>query len=375
MAKDYYEVLGLDRSASAEDIKKAYRKLAIKYHPDKNPDDKEAEEKFKEISAAYEVLSDENKRRQYDQYGHDAYTRGHRQSSDFHDPFDIFSQVFGGSIFDNFFGGGAAGGAGRGRSSARAGADLRYDLAIDFEDAIFGLDRSIEVPRAETCDRCHGEGAEPGTSRQTCPHCQGAGQITMAQGFFSIRQPCPHCQGAGTVINKPCAKCQGEGRVQIRKKIQIHIPAGVDTGSRLRVAGEGEAGVRGGPAGDLFVVIHVKKHSVFRRDGNDLLCDVPIPFHVAALGGKVRVPTVSGAAEIKIPPGCQTGTVFRLRGKGVPSLRGRGRGDEHVKVVVEVPTNLNSAQKAKLKEFADACDDKVHPKIQAFLKRAKKFFS
>lgn len=371
MANDYYETLGVGRSATQDDIKKAYRKLAIKYHPDKNPGDKEAEESFKEVSAAYEVLSDEQKRRKYDQFGHEAYTRSGRGGGETVDPFDIFAQFFGGSGFDSFFGGGSS----RQQSGPQPGADLRYNLQIDFEDAVFGADREIEIPRAETCSRCSGSGCEEGTSRRSCTSCHGTGQVTMAQGFFSIRQRCPNCRGTGEVIETPCRQCNGEGRVQKKKRIQIRIPAGVDTGSRLRVAGEGEAGRRGGPCGDLYVVMHVREHDVFERDGEDLFCEVPLAFHLAALGGKIQVPTVGGPAELKIPAGTQSGTVFRLRGKGIPSLRGYGRGDEHVRVVIEVPTNLNGAQKEKLQEFGDSCDERVHPKLRAFLKKAKRFFS
>ncbi len=370
MAKDYYETLGVDRSASADDIKRAYRKLALKYHPDKNPGDKEAEEQFKEVSASYEVLSDDDKRRLYDRYGHDAYTRGHRGSAETVDPFDIFSQFFGGG-FESFFGGGSS----RRQTGPRPGADLRYDLEIAFEEAVFGADRHIEVPRSETCSRCEGQGCEPGTSRRQCGTCHGTGQVTMAQGFFSIRQRCPQCGGAGEQIDTPCRQCRGEGVVKKRKRIQIHIPAGVRTGSRLRVGGEGEAGRRGGPQGDLYVVLHVREHDLFQRDDDDLFCEVPIPFTVAALGGTLKVPTIGGAAELKIPPGTQSGTVFRLRGKGVPSLQGYGRGDQHVRVAVEIPTNLTSAQRKQLQEFAEMCDDRVHPRLRDFLDKAKRFFS
>ncbi len=371
MARDYYEILGVNRSASAEEIKKAYRKLALKFHPDKNPGDHEAEEKFKEASAAYEVLSDDGKRRQYDQFGHDAFTqRGRGGGAQHGDPFDIFSQVFGGSIFDNFFGG-----SGRSQTGPQKGSDLRYDIQVPFEDAVFGADRKIEIPRAETCTRCSGSGCEPGTSRHTCQHCRGTGQTTMAQGFFSVRQPCPYCQGTGEKIEKPCSDCRGEGRVQVRKQIQIHIPAGVDTGSRLRVSGEGEGGVRGGPQGDLYVVIHVKDHELFERDGNDVFCEVPVPFTTAALGGKIKVPTLSGTAELTIPAGTQNASVLRLRGKGIPSLRGYGRGDQHVRILVEIPTKLTPAQREKLEDFASSCDQKAYPRLGDFLKKASKFFA
>lgn len=372
MAKDYYEILGVPRSATQDEIKKAYRKLAVKYHPDKNPDSTEAEDKFKEVSEAYEVLGEPGKRKQYDQFGHDAFVnrRGGGQGPSV-DPFDIFSQVFGGSMFDSFFGG-AGGGA---RPRTQRGADLRYDMEVDFEDAVFGTDTTVQIPRAETCSTCSGNGAAPGTSAKTCPHCRGTGQVTMAQGFFSVRQTCPYCRGQGETVDSPCATCGGEGRVQKRKRIQIHIPAGVDTGSRLRVPGEGEAGPRGAPSGDLYVVIHVRPHDLFRRDGSDVHCDIPIPFTRAALGGPVKIPTLSGTAEIKVPAGTQHGTVFRLRGKGVPSVRGGGRGDQHVHVVVEVPTKLNAEQRSKLEEFERAASEDTYPKLKKFLKNAKRFFS
>jgi molecular chaperone DnaJ len=372
MSRDYYELLEVDRGATPEQIKKAYRKLAVKYHPDKNAGDKGAEEKFKEVSAAYEILSDPQKRQQYDQYGHDAFTRGRRSGGSTGDPFDIFSQVFGGSIFDSFFSGG---GGGRNPNGPQPGNDLRYDLQIDFEEAVFGVDKHIQIPRAEKCDRCHGDGCEPGTSKHSCSHCQGTGQVTMAQGFFSVRQACPYCHGNGEQIDSPCRQCHGEGRVQRRKKIQVHIPAGVDTGSRLRVSGEGEVGVRGGPHGDLFVVIHVKDHDLFIRDENDVHCTIPVPFTTAALGGKVKVPTLSGTAEIKLAPGTQNDTVLRLRGKGIPSLRGYGRGDQHVRIQVEVPTNLSASQRTKLEDFATSCNEDSYPILGKFMQKAKKFFS
>lgn len=373
MAKDYYDILGVSRSATQDEIKKAYRKLAVKYHPDKNPGDKEAEDKFKEVSEAYEVLGDEDKRKQYDQFGHDAFTnkQGAPGGGPAGDPFDIFSQVFGGSMFDEFFGGG---GGGR-RTRQQRGSDLRYDMEVNFEDAVFGTDTTVQIPRAEACSGCGGSGAAPGTSTKTCPHCRGAGQVTMSQGFFSVRQACPYCRGQGETIESPCSTCGGEGRVQSRKRIQIHIPAGVDTGSRLRVPGEGEAGPRGAPAGDLYVVIHVKPHDLFRRDGSDVHCDIPIPFTKAALGGMVKVPTLSGTAEIKVPAGTQHGTVFRLRGKGVPSVRGSGRGDQLVHVIVEVPTKLNADQRQKLEEFEKATSEDTYPRLKKFLKKAKRFFS
>lgn len=374
MAKDYYETLGVDRGVSQDDLKKAYRKLAMKYHPDRNPGDKEAEEEFKKISEAYEVLGSDEKRRQYDQVGHDAFTRKGGGPAGGHtvDPFDLFSQVFsGGGIFDGIFGGGGGGG----RSGPRPGADLRYDLEIDFEEAVFGTEKSITIPQAIPCDRCSGSGSEPGSGKRTCTHCRGQGQVRVAQGFFSVSQPCPHCQGQGEVVEKPCKKCHGEGHVSQRKTIPIRIPAGVDTGVQLRVAGAGQSGRRGGPAGDLRVVIHVRAHDVFTREDDDIFCDVPLPFHIAALGGKVKVPTINGATEIRIPAGTQSGARFRLREKGIPSLRGYGRGDQHVRVFVEVPAKLNAAQRQKLQDFADSCDEATHPKWREFLEKAKKFLT
>ncbi len=385
MANDFYTVLGVDRSASSEDIKKAYRKLALKYHPDRNPNDKEAEEKFKELSTAYEVLSDPEKRRRYDQYGHDAYTRsagrgGGENGFGGVDPFDIFSQVFGGGaaggggggIFDSFFGGAQSRGRGT-RSGPAAGRDIVYEMEIDFEDAVYGADKKIELTRPVVCDKCSGSGAKPGTKPATCSHCRGSGQITMNQGFFSVRQQCPYCQGQGQVVSDPCPTCQGVGKVRKRKSIQIHIPVGVDNGSRLRVGGEGEAGQRGGPPGDLYVILHVRPHEIFRREGNDVFCDVPVPFDVAVLGGTVAVPTIGGKGKLKIPAGTQNGAVLRLRGKGIPSLRGHGRGDQHMKIQVEIPTRLNSKQKEKIKEFADLGDDSSYPRCRDFEKKTAQF--
>lgn len=379
MANDYYELLGVSKSASAAEIKKAYRKLAIKYHPDKNPGDKSAEEKFKEISQAYEVLSDSGKRAQYDQFGHDAFTRGGRSggAGGFHDPFDIFSQVFGnagggGSIFEDLFGGGFS--SRRSQTAARDGSDLRYDMEIDFEDAVYGSDKKITIPRMDTCSRCKGNGCEPGSGKTTCTRCGGTGQISSMQGFFNIRQACTSCQGTGQMIKNPCKKCSGEGRVRVEKTLQIHIPPGVDTGSRLRVAGEGEGGLRGGSSGDLYVVLHVKPHDVFQRDGDDVLCEVPIDFPTAALGGVVEVPTVTGKTKMKIPEGTQSGTILRLKGKGMPSLRGGHRGDQHVKIFVEVPKHLSKQQKGLLEGYAETLGDaKNHPIRESFLKKAKRF--
>ncbi|HQL88474.1 MAG: molecular chaperone DnaJ [Lentisphaerae bacterium] len=369
--EDYYSILEVDRNATPDELKKAYRKLAMKYHPDRNPGDKEAEEKFKTLSTAYEVLSDESKRRQYDQLGHEMYTKGGRGGMGGMTAEDIFAQAFGGSdFFSNLFGGGR-----RSPNDPLEGDDLLYELQIDFEDAMFGLERKIEIPRSETCSVCQGSGCEPGTSKRTCPQCNGSGQVTMSQGFFSIRQPCTYCQGSGSVIEKPCHTCRGRGTVRRRKTLTVRIPAGVDTGSRLRLAGEGEAGLRGGPPGDLYVRIRVRPHEIFSRDEKDLRCDVPIPFHVAALGGDIEVPTINGKVKMTIPAGTQTGTELRLKGRGVPALtKGHPRGDQYVRVIVEVPTNLSRDQKEKLQAFADACTDNVHPRLKAFIENAKRFF-
>ncbi len=375
MSKDYYEILGVDRSADADQIKKAYRKLAVKYHPDKNPGNADAEEKFKEVSAAYEVLSNPEKRARYDQFGHDAFTQaGRGGGGPTVNPFDIFSEVFGGGggggIFDSFFGGG-----GGGHSGPRSGADLRYDMEIDFEDSIFGADKKIQIPALVMCDTCKGSGCRKGTSPKTCSQCGGRGQVTMAQGFFSIRQACPTCHGSGQMIESPCQTCSGQGRVRKRKNIQIHIPAGVDSGARLRVSGEGETGERGAPPGDLYVVLHVREDSVFKRHGGDLSCDLPVRLEQALFGGKVIVPTIGGKAQIKIPAGTQTGTVFRLRGKGVPSVRGAGRGDLHVRILVETPSKISSKVRTELEETLKKLDDSSYPRQKDFLQKAKTYMN
>lgn len=375
MAKrDYYEVLGVDRSASDEEIKKAYRKLAVKYHPDKNPGDKAAEEKFKELGEAYEALSDPQKRAVYDQYGHAAFDKrsggGFARGGGFHDPFDIFREVFGGSsILDELFGG-----AGRDPNGPLRGDDLRYDLEIGFEEAANGCEKEISVTKPERCDTCSGTGAEPGSKIKTCPTCAGRGQVLSSRGIFSIAQPCPQCHGAGRTMEKPCKVCRGAGRRDQSSKIKLRIPAGVDSGSRLRSAGNGEAGVRGGTAGDLYVVLHVKPHDIFHREGDDLLCEVPVTFVQASLGAEIEVPTLTGKTEIKIPAGTQPGTMFRLKGRGVKNVQGHGHGDLHVRINIEVPTHLTGEQKAKLQEFANLCNGKESPIRQSFFEKAKNFF-
>jgi molecular chaperone DnaJ len=372
--RDYYEILGLERGAGAEDIKKAYRKLALKFHPDKNPGDKGAEEKFKEIGEAYEILSDPQQRAAYDQYGHAAFDRRaggfSRGAGGFHDPFEIFREVFGaGNIFDDFFGGGRPD-----PTQPQRGDDLRYDLELTFTEAAHGCEREISINKPERCDTCQGTGAESGSRIRTCTTCGGRGQIITSRGIFSIAQTCPHCQGAGRIIEKPCRTCRGTGRRELISKIKLRIPAGVDTGSRLRSAGNGEAGIRGGPPGDLYVVLHVQPHEIFRRDGDDLLCEIPLSYVQATLGTDIDVPTLNGKASLRIPPGTQPGTVFRLKGKGIKNVQGYGHGDLHVRINIEVPTHLTATQKAKLQEFAALCNGKESPISQSFFEKAKNLF-
>jgi len=386
MAKDdYYELLGMPRTATAEELKKAYRKKAVQFHPDKNPGNKESEEMFKKVSHAYEVLSDPDKRAAYDRYGAAAFegnaAAGHRGAGGmggggFHDPFDIFREVFGqqggggggGSIFEEMFGGGA------GRDGGRDGADLRYDLEITLEEAAAGVEREISFRKAMTCERCEGSGAEPGSKRITCPTCKGARQIRRSGGIITFTQTCPTCGGAGTKVEKPCTGCRGEGRVAKNTKLNVRIPPGVDTGSRLRSGGNGEAGLAGGSAGDLYIVLSVKEHELFERQGEDLFCEIPIKFTLAALGGLIEVPTLTGKASLKIPTATQSGTTFRLRGKGMPSLRGSGHGDQLVRVHVDVPQSLTSEQKKILEEFARVSGDATEPTSKSFFEKAKKFF-
>jgi molecular chaperone DnaJ len=370
--RDYYEVLGVERSASAEEIKRAYRKLAVKFHPDKNPEDPHAEEKFKELGEAYDVLMDAEKRSAYDRFGHAAFAQGTGARGGFHDPFDIFREVFGGGggIFETFFGGG---GAMAGEDRQR-GSDLRYDMQITLEEAAFGVDKEIEVRKLDTCDLCKGTGAEPGSRTINCPTCGGRGQVISSRGFFQVSQTCPRCRGVGQIVERPCRQCHGEGRIEKPSRIKLKIPAGIADGSRLRSSGNGEAGIRGGPHGDLYVVIHIKQHKVFQRDEDNLYCEVPIPFSVAALGGDLPVPTLEGKAQVRIPPGTQAGQIFKLRGKGIVNVNGRERGDLLARVIVEVPTRLNAEQRQKLAEFADLCGDENTPMRKSFFERAKEFF-
>ncbi len=353
--RDYYEILGLPREASPQDIKSAYRKLAVKLHPDKNPGDKSAEEAFKEAAEAYGVLGDPEKRAVYDQYGH-AGLKGIPTFSQ--DIFAEFSDLFGGSIFEDLFGFGG----GRRRGGPGRGADLRYDLEITLEEAIKGTDTRIRIPRGEGCEKCGGSGAAPGTSKAACSTCAGQGQIRYQQGFLMVARTCGRCRGTGTVIPNPCRECKGEGLVVRERELTLKIPPGVDTGSRLRRGGEGEPGTRGGPAGDLYVVLRVAEHPFFKRQDDDLFCQVPISFPQAALGAEIEVPTLSGTEHLTIPEGTETGTIFKLKGKGVPNVHGRGRGDLLVAVTVVTPKRLTREQRKLLKQLAELLPPpKVNP--------------
>jgi len=370
--RDYYEVLGVQRNVSDEEVKRAYRKLAVKFHPDKNPDDPHAEEKFKEIGEAYDVLMDADKRAAYDRFGHAAFAQGTAARGGFHDPFDIFREVFGGAgggIFETFFGG-----VGTRAEDRQRGSDLRYDMQIELEEAAFGVEKEIEIQKLDTCDKCQGSGAEPGSRTINCPACGGRGQVISSRGFFQVSQTCPRCRGLGQIIEKPCRQCHGEGRVEKLSRVMLKIPPGIADGSRLRSSRNGEAGTRGAPHGDLYVVIHIKEHKVFQREDDDLYCEVPISFSSAALGGEVDVPTLEGKAHLKVPAGTQSGQIFKLRGKGIVNVNGRERGDLLARLIVEVPTRLNAEQRQKLEEFAGLCDEENTPMRKSFFERAKEFF-
>ena len=373
MAKrDYYEVLGVSRSTSADEIKKAYRRLAMKYHPDRNKDDASAESRFKEAKEAYEVLSDSDKRATYDQFGHDGLKSAGMGGGRVGFGAEGFSDIFG-DVFGDIFGGGTR----RGGSQVFRGADLGYELKLDLEKAVSGDNVTIEVPTQVTCDTCGGSGARKGSEPVTCSTCGGAGQVRMQQGFFSIQQTCPACKGAGTVITDPCEACHGRGRLHKTKTLSVKVPAGVDDGDRIRLSGEGEAGRNGGPPGDLYVEIRVKPHKLFARDGADLSCEVPISFTTAALGGNVELPTLEGHVSLKIPPGTQSGKVFRLRGKGVVTVRDPRQGDLFAQVAVETPVNLTGQQKELLQQLDQSLasgGDRHSPRADNWLDTVKRFF-
>lgn len=386
--RDCYDVLGLARDASEDQVKKAYRKLAMKYHPDKNPGDKEAEEKFKEATEAYEILSNPDLHQRYDQFGWAAFERGNGRGGfgggaghiDLEEALRAFASAFGGgggggfggSFFESLFGG--MGGGARDRDGRSRGSDLRYDLEIDFEEAAFGSKRELTLNVVEDCPVCKGSGADGASQRETCTQCGGRGLVVSSNGFFQVRQPCPRCGGTGEIVRHPCRSCNGEGRVKVARKIGLSIPAGVDTGSRLRLAGKGEGGSRGGPHGDLFVVLHVRPHDLFARDGLDVHCEVPIPFHIAALGGEVQVPTLRGDVPLKIPAGTQPGKVFTLRGLGLPDVRGHAVGDHHVAIAIEVPVGLHGKTDDLLAAFGAAVKESNHPRLAALRKKAKRFY-
>ncbi|HEU4604169.1 MAG TPA: molecular chaperone DnaJ [Steroidobacteraceae bacterium] len=368
--RDYYKVLDVPRTATEAEIKKSYRRLAMKYHPDRNPNDHEAEEKFKEAKEAYEVLADAEKRAIYDQHGHEGLAA--RGGGAGFSAADAFSDIFG-DVFGDIFGGGRRGG---GRQVYR-GADLRYDLELDLEQAVFGHETEIEFTTLGECDTCHGSGAAPGSKTVTCDTCNGIGQVRMQQGFFSVQQTCPRCKGRGQVISDPCQTCTGQGRVRRKKTLQVKIPAGVDSGDRIRLAGEGEAGRNGGPAGDLYVEVRVREHPIFERDGSHLSCEVPISFVTAALGGTVEVPTLGGNVELKVPSETQSGRVFRLREKGVKPVRGGPTGDLFCRIVVETPVKLTEEQKELLRKFDETMrkSNRDHsPREQTWLDGVKRFF-
>lgn len=375
--RDYYEVLEVGRSSTEEEIKRSYRKLAVKYHPDKNPGDHGAEERFKELGEAYDVLMEPQKRAAYDRYGHAAFQQGGMGGAGggFHDPFDLFREVFGagggsGGIFDHFFGGGGGDASGRQR-----GSDLRYDMQITLEEAAFGVEKEIEIRKLDSCESCGGSGAQKGSKAVTCPTCRGRGQVVASRGFFQVAQTCPQCHGTGQIIEKPCKSCHGEGRVEKTSRVKIKVPAGIDSDSRLRSSGGGEAGLRGGPSGDLYVVLHIREHEIFVRDGMDLRCEVPLPFTTAALGGEIRVPALEGAVNLKIPAGTQSGAVFRVRGHGMPGLHSTARGDILTHVQVEVPSRLNHEQRDALLRFSELCGEENSPIHKGFYERLKDLFS
>lgn len=376
MAKsDYYELLGVSRDADISEIKKSYRKLAMKYHPDRNPGDSEAEQHFKELSVAYDVLKDEKKRAAYDQFGHAAFdgSMGAGGGGDPRSGFDFASSFA--DVFDDLFGDFMGGGR-RGRGGGMRGNDLRYDMEITLDDAFAGKQAEITVPAAISCDGCGGSGAAEGSSPVTCPGCNGAGRVRSTQGFFTVERTCPTCQGVGRVIKDPCGKCGGSGRVRRDKKLAVNVPAGVEDGMRIRLSGEGEAGAHGGPPGDLYIFLSIKPHAFFQREGGNIYCRVPIPMTRATLGGTIEVPTLEGSrVRVNVPAGTQTGHQFRLRGKGMTAMQGRGRGDMYVQIQVETPVNLSKRQKELLREFDDDGAESTSPQSEGFFAKVKELWS
>ncbi len=365
--RDYYEILGVTKDASAEIIKKAYRKLALQFHPDRNPGDKQAEEQFKEAAEAYAVLSDDSKRAQYDQFGHSLGGRGFQGFEGFEDSFRGFGDVFG-DLFEDFFGGSRGGGRGQGRR----GSDLEMAVEISLEEVLDGVEKHLEIPRRETCGECQGTGAEPGSKKVSCRDCGGRGEIRMTQGFFTLRRTCPRCQGEGEKIEKPCAHCRGEGRVQKTRKLSIKIPGGIDSHSRLKVSGEGEAGHKGGTRGDFYVNVVIKPHSIFERRANDLYCEILVPFTIAALGGEVSVPTLKDESDLKIPAGTPSGKIFKLKGNGLPTLGSSAdHGDEYIRIEIEVPSKLSASQRRFLEDFAKDRQEKIQIKRKGFFDNLK----
>uniref|UniRef100_UPI00307C91CE molecular chaperone DnaJ n=1 Tax=Dysosmobacter welbionis TaxID=2093857 RepID=UPI00307C91CE len=374
--RDYYEVLGVSRGASEDEIKKAYKKMARKYHPDLNPGDKSAEEKFKEVNEAYEVLSDADKKARYDQYGH-AGVDPNFGAGGFGGGFDG-SFDFGdlGDIFGSFFGGGFGGGRRTNPNAPQRGESIRMSIAISFEEAAFGCEKAVTVERYETCDTCHGNGCAPGTSPEVCPDCHGTGTVQVRRqtpmGVFATSSPCPKCGGKGRIIHQPCKDCRGSGMVRKKKTIQASIPAGIDNGQTISIRGQGNAGKNGGPAGDLLITITVRPHELFRREGTSVLCEAPITFTQAVLGAELEIPTIDGKVKYTLPEGTQSGTTFRLKGKGIPSINGRGRGDQYVTVYIETPKNLNKEQKEALKKFAETMGESNYEEQKKFFKKFKK---
>jgi len=367
--RDYYEVLGVSRSASADELKKSYRKLALKNHPDRNPGDKAAEERFKEISSAYETLSDPQRRAQYDQFGHAADNMGGGGGNPFAGGGGGFGDVFG-DVFSEFFGGSP-----RRSSRGEQGADLSYNLELTFEQAAFGYSTELEIPRLDLCGSCGGTGARTSRDVEICPTCSGSGQQRIQQGFFSVATTCSQCQGRGKIIRVPCTKCHGRGRVNVRKKLKVDIPAGIDTGARVKLSGEGEAGTNGGPSGSLYLMIHVAEHPIFEREGYDVYCRVPISISQATLGTELEIPTLDGRARLNIPQGTQNDRTFRLKNKGIARLQRSGKGDMYVRIIVEIPTNLNRRQKELMEEFSSVTGDYNSPMKKSFMDKLKEFIS